>query len=72
MKQTDAQAKVTLRTHNFTYEFSTVEHLRQGLNPQSSMEAAADVVYDKQKQRFVKCRYMRTEELNMMLELTRG
>lgn len=72
MKQTEAQAKVTLRTHYFTYEFATSEYLRQGLTSQSSLEAHADVIYDKQKQRFVKCRYMRIEELNAMLELTRG
>lgn len=66
------ESKVVLRTHNHVYEFATIGHLGEGLKSLASIENYADVIYDKQKQKFIKCRRMNLTELNEMLELTRG
>jgi hypothetical protein len=67
------ESKVILKTSTHTYEFSSLSHLTsEGIASSSSLTQRADVVYDKRQNKFVKCRNIHLDELNDLLELTRG
>jgi hypothetical protein len=66
------ESKVVLKTKYFVYEFSSEAHLKEWATSQINADRFADTIYDRNNQRFTKCRRMSVTELNEMLELTRG
>jgi hypothetical protein len=67
------ESKVVLKTNTHNYELSSLSLLTSGgVTSTFSLIQIADLVYDKSQRKFVKCRYMNLDELNEMLELTRG